>query len=106
MKNCTRPLTNIPIKALIIIVLALKIIPITIPISEIAMMMARYFLLTFTIEIDFYSESFSTRESFSLSNSAFTNSSRSMREIVSEIFEFVVKAIRAPSRVYPFSFTR
>lgn len=106
MKNCTRPPINIPIKALIMIVFALKIIPVITASSEIPMMMTRYLFLIFTIEIYFYSESFSTRESFNLSNSAFTNSNRSIREIVSEIFEFVVKAIRAPSRVYPFSFTK
>jgi len=43
MKNCTRPPINIPIKALIMIVFALKIIPVITASSEIPMMMARYF---------------------------------------------------------------
>ncbi len=99
MNNCTRELTNIPIKPLITIVFALKIIPIINASSEIPLMIIRYFLLIFAMCDYLYSESFSTKESFSLRSSAFTNSKRSMREIVSEIFEFVVRATRAPSKV-------
>ena len=51
MKNCTIEPTNNPIKALITIVLALKIIPVITPINEIPIMIARYFRLSLIIEI-------------------------------------------------------
>lgn len=91
---------KIPITAAINNVFTLKIAPKTTRENEIPAIIFKCFLFfRLIIETGIYSESFSTKESLSFNNSAFTNSRRSIKVTVSEILELVVNAILAPSSV-------